>query len=807
MLRGVITFAVAIGAAVAVGDGRKSVEIGEGWCIVKPDHKDEAVRRALSLAVDEVRADIEEAIGVKLPVVPATNAVAHAIWFGQDAAARAGLDVSGFDAWDNAYAEKDGSIYFYGNDRPGMKGLRYWDFRCTLFPSARAATRFLRDMCGVRFVMPCRVGTEVPKLAKIDVPAGTFSKEKPTQKQGSFHAIPPTTMHAIANGFYPRGNFHTYGGHTYPLACPGDKYFKDHPEYFAMRNGKRTLGPTPGQTALCISNPEVEELIVAELKKRFDAGSDVCQLAQQDGGWVCECEKCRAMYGTGDDWCEKFWLFHRHIAERMLKERPGKIVHILSYGKTHHPPKSFKVFPPNVMVEMCSYSEEAFREWKPYTVPHGFTVYIYHWGNYPRVGFTPKRSLYECNASARRFVENGVFGVYRCGGTFDMPGMEGPQYYVFNRTLENPAADIDATLTEFCDAAFGREAGRPMKNFYMALDRRLRAFDRLSATYTESPGNSAGKFAASLPDDPLDMLAFIYTADTLNSLEGSISLAEKSKSLTEKQRKRLARTRTEFEYVKAMGSIAGLYGAYKYNPTKAGFIPLANAIKRRREIINSIFDENGKHKPLADWPGVPLFAGNSRDLLETNGRLSATIHSPLDWDVDRMLAEEDYPWAKETLEKWKRYNAEKGLVVNRKWRVYGKGAAEMFETSKDGARLTFGSVTNGGVRAVALVAPKGGLKPNTRYRVSWFARIEDVSVAGTRYGTERGFYVYMQCGGGAKGVRVPSGASFRGSFDWRHMSGEIVTPAKPWGHLEVLPRLLVANGVAEIEDLTIEEIK
>ncbi|MDR9824769.1 hypothetical protein RCJ22_04010, partial [Vibrio sp. FNV 38] len=143
-----------------------------------------------------------------------------------------------------------------------------------------------------------------------------------------------------------------------------------------------------------------------------------------------------------------------------------------------------------------------------------------HWGNYPRVGFTPKRSLLECHESARRFVKNGVFGVYRCGGTFDMPGMEGPQYYVFNRALENPDSDIDATLTEFCGASFGCEAGRPMKNFYMALDRRLRAFDRLSATYTESPGNSAGKFAASLPGDPLDMLAFIYTADVLNSLEG-----------------------------------------------------------------------------------------------------------------------------------------------------------------------------------------------------------------------------------------------------------------------------------------------
>jgi hypothetical protein len=122
--------------------------------------------------------------------------------------------------------------------------------------------------------------------------------------------------------------------------------------------------------------------------------------------------------------------------------------------------------------------------------------------------------------------------------------------------------------------------------------------------------------------------------------------------------------------------------------------------------------------------------------------------------------------------------------------------------------VTFGAITNGGIRAVSYFAPKGGLKPNTRYRVSWFAKAEGVSVvSGTKWGTERGFYFFINCGGGVKGKRVPSGTSFRGSFDWRHLSEEIVTPKKPSEQMEVLAILLNANGLAEVEDLTIEELK
>ncbi|MBO5941425.1 MAG: hypothetical protein J6R18_09560, partial [Kiritimatiellae bacterium] len=88
-----------------------------------------------------------------------------------------------------------------------------------------------------------------------------------------------------------------------------------------------------------------------------------------------------------------------------LKERPGKIVHILSYSATLKPPKTFRKFPENVMIELCHISPEQLAEWKNYVVPKGFTAYIYLWGGYQPLGYTPKRSWMHCRDFAKMMVD------------------------------------------------------------------------------------------------------------------------------------------------------------------------------------------------------------------------------------------------------------------------------------------------------------------------------------------------------------------------------------------------------------------
>ena len=624
-----------VAAAAVLAAGRlAAVTVGPEWCVAYPESGSKDVNLVLRITAEEVCEDINEATGLKLKAVPASKAKPPAVYIGAEFAKSAGFDLSDLKWYDNVIAEKGGGIYLFGNDRPGRDPEKFgrveW-FRCVL-PSVKAATRFLETAVGVRFLMPGKVGKEVPKVERVTVPDGALLKERQPLIYGNGRANSDRDLfYRIANGIWGMGVFHTYGGHTYPDACPGEKYFKAHPEYFALKNGKRILGKTPGQTALCISNPDVEDLIAAELKRQFDMGADVCQLAQHDGGLVCECEKCRALYGTGDDWGEKLWMFHRKIAERMLKERPGKIVHILSYDRTQHPPKMFKEFPSNVMIELCKYDEDAFREWKDYTVPHGFTVYTYLCGNYVQPGFVARHSFAYLAMLAKRFRDNGVRGVYRCGAEGDLHGTEGPGYYVYNRLLQDGSLNVNELLADYCSAAFGPAAGQ-MRRFYDVQDARLRMFDRIAEGFPSDAAAGLDRYRSAKPKNPLDLHGWMFSPDTTAMMEECLARAERTEGLSAKQKKRLELVRIEFDYAKNLGAISTLYAAYRLRPSKESLAPLLAEIERRNEWLDSLFDGKDVPRQLDGWPEVQLFGrGCKRRFMNVNGRLLAPIGAPLTW--------------------------------------------------------------------------------------------------------------------------------------------------------------------------------
>jgi hypothetical protein len=628
-------FAAAM-AAVTVGR-LAAVTVGPDWCVAYPDTGSKDINRVLRIAAEEVRDDINEATGLKLKAVPASKAKAPAIWIGAAFAKKAGFDLSGLKWYDNVVAEKNGSIYCFGNDRTGRDpekvGRVAW-WQCVL-PSVKAATRFLETAAGVRFLMPGEVGKEVPKRREISVADGSFAKESPMLVYGSGRSNNNRELiYRVANGVWGMGPFHSYGGHTYYVACPTDKYFKSHPEYFGLRNGKRMLGKTPGQTPLCISNPAVEELIVDELKRHFDMGVEVCQLGQHDGGWVCECEKCRAMYGTGDDWSEKLWLFHRHIAERILKERPGKIVHIMSYTATAKPPKTFKVFPENVMIEMCRCGEDDFEAWKDYVVPHGFTVYVYLGGNYVTPGLTARHSIAYLAQIVKRFRVHGIKGVYRCGvygSSGDLYGTEGPGYYVFNRLLLDGSLNVNELLQEYCTAAFG-PAAASMRRFYDVQDTRMRMFDKIVEPFPVDSAAGLDGYVSARPRNSLDLHGWMFSPDTTALMEECLSRAEKTEGLSSKHKKRLELVRLEFDYAKNLGAISTLHAAYKLRPSKESRAPVLDAVKERNAMLDRIFCGKDKPKKLDGWPELNPFGSTcTRAFMNFNGRSSARIGAPLTW--------------------------------------------------------------------------------------------------------------------------------------------------------------------------------
>ena len=622
-------FAAAVCAATSAAF---AVKVDSSYTVVVPEYERSGIAANIYKAADKLCEALKEGAGIELGKSRLGKFKGgRAIYLGEEAAKRAGLAPEKMGDFSNVIAEKGGDIYLFGRDRAIHPGIAANNCRISPVPTLRALTRFMETYMDVRFLMPGDVGTDIPAIEKVEVPDGLFSREDPKLE---YAAAPSSTpLFDYANGIFGRGRYFSYGGHTYPKACPPSKYFKNHPEYFGLVGGRR-IGSDEKNPTLCISNPEVQELIVEELKRKMDDGADVVQLAQQDGWQYCECEKCKAFGGPEAEYIgEKIWRLHRDIAERMLKERPGKAVHILCYSATLKPPKTFRKFPANVMIELCHVSKEQLEEWKGYEVPLGFTAYIYLWGGYQPLGFTPKRSWMRCRDFAKMMLDYGIHGVYRCGYG-NLYGMEGPEYWVFNRTLLDPDLDVDKAVDEYCLRAFGLECAQKMRKFYETLDRRLRGVNLMEGDLDGGALRQTDSYRDAQIQNPMELLAFVYTPDTIATMESCLAYAERHVD-TPKRKKRLELVRTEFGYVKNLGRIATLYAAFRTAPSKGTLEPVLDAIDERNRLIDDICSgKGGRTREIAGWPEINLFGrGQTRALLNTNGRLLATLGSPVGWDT------------------------------------------------------------------------------------------------------------------------------------------------------------------------------
>lgn len=611
-------------AVLACSGGLPAVTVDSSWRIAVPAWDETGVAAAIHESARELSAALKESAGLDVPVIPAAKLPAgtRAIRLGLAATQSAGLCAEPPKGMENEIAEKGGDLYLFGADCPGRTDQRNLSYGKCRLPTVRAVTRFMESHMNVRFLAPGRTGMDCVKLEKVTVPDGLRSRERP--RITVCYGRKTTLMNDIANGVFGSGPYHTYGGATYDAACPPEKYYRDHPEYFGLIQGRRTVTPRTC-VPLCVSNPAVEELIVAEMLRQYDAGCEVCQLGQQDGWRACQCESCRTFMDVTpeDDWCEKLWRFHVKIAKRIERLRPGKIVHILCYGPTaQHPPRAFRTFPSNVMVEMCAPSERKFADWKDHVVPHGFTVYTYLWGAYPILGLTAKHTYAHCAEFARMLVRHGVHGMYRCGYG-ELFGTEGPAYWVFNRTLLDPGADTAKLVDEYCERMYG-PAADAMRKFHDILDDRLKTAEAL---------------VTAVKVTPLDLLATVYGGETIRRMDDWLAYAE-TLAKTDKQRRRLKLVRAEFDYAKNLGRIAALYQAWKVVPTDDLRGQIGRLLRERRDIRTGMLRGKSCIQPLPDWPEVSFLGGAdiSADTLLHNGKLEAVIHAPLTWNPDTLPA-------------------------------------------------------------------------------------------------------------------------------------------------------------------------
>lgn len=335
---------------------------------------------------------------------------------------------------------------------------------------------FLEKELGVHWLAPdCTV---VPKRSKWKVPKLNHS-EKPviplryndyfiTRGQPVWSAHNKENMRSPSTNEYG-GQEGYWGCHTMEVLVPVGEFYKSHPEYFSLKDGKRLSQ----KEQLCLSNPEVLQICKERLLRvmRENPGYRIYDLSQNDNRNFCQCDKCKVIENQYGGHSGLIVWFVNQVADAIREEFPDKYVGTFAYQYSRKPPVGI-VPHENVVIRLCSIeccfahplssdcpdNVEFMNDLKDWSViaPHLFIWdYIVNYRQF----LAPFPNFQVLAPNIRTFCENKVMGVFEeaenrtRGGEF-----EEMKSWTVNQLLWNPHQDTDSLVNIFINGFYGNAA-------------------------------------------------------------------------------------------------------------------------------------------------------------------------------------------------------------------------------------------------------------------------------------------------------------------------------------------------------------
>ena len=434
-----------------------------------------------------------------------------------DFAKSKGAEFAGFDQEESLLRTVDGSL-IVGGGRP----------RGTLY----AVYELLEKECGVRWYTPSL--DKVPAQAELKLPAldrrfkpayeyrlnnafsGGYPLLREVQLPESIPAPGPLdTVRWLARNRFnvglkyitswnPVGKWvewpEEYGGqvivkdpgnHSFSYFIPDDKYFKTHPEYFSLFEGKRVPAGTHdsglGLFHLCLSNSEMVKVFAANVIEWIRKNPEayyVAVIPNDASRPMCLCKECETLAlkymppGTTRDNQHEAGLilqFVNQVAEIVCKEFPNQRILTLSYNYSSAPPVGITAHP-NVIVQICGGSMASGSHINP-NVPFStkdkaryddwakvckrLWVWDYQCGLVPAIdNFKPM--LWSMDRMFKDFARKGGYtGIFIEAEWNCPPGL--PDLYELNTWLSaklmcEPGVDIEPLLRDYCEGTYGKAA-------------------------------------------------------------------------------------------------------------------------------------------------------------------------------------------------------------------------------------------------------------------------------------------------------------------------------------------------------------
>lgn len=413
---------------------------------------------------------------------------------------------------------------------------------------------FIERVLGVRWFMPTALGEDILPAKTIPVPELSIVKNPAFPSVGGFTwAGSPGAEEWELHMRVRVGKEVSFGHNWYNIHPYSKESVEKSPEMFAMVSGKRGRS-----TQLCSSNPEVVR-VSAEAARRYFAthpDSPLFSISPNDGGGMCECDRCRKvdeLYGVTDEsLSDRFVHYANEVLADLHKTHPGKRVGIYAYAEYTSPPKRAKPRPnyetalthmPWAFCHVHAIDDPscpANREFLGYL--KGWMALTKHVGVYEYYGhffaFTPWPIVHSIRRDIPLFKQLGVERFI--SETQQNWANQGINFYVAAKLVEDPSRDVDALLGEYFWRFYGK-ARDPMRRYFDLWEDAMRN--------TSAAGDRGYAW--------LSMFTPALVSEAGLLLEQAETLAATD---TEKVRRRVAFARTGFGYTEAYAQMldAGL---------------------------------------------------------------------------------------------------------------------------------------------------------------------------------------------------------------------------------------------------------
>lgn len=359
-----------------------------------------------------------------------------------------------------------------------------------------AVYHFLEDQCNIRWWyggeedVPVVQALDLPKLDRRGRPyffyREIYSSEDSDPRYAVRNRVNGNGVSVIPSEL---GGGCVYGPpyhvHVWDRYLPFDKYGKEHPEWYSLRDGVRVGGHGIGQ--LCLSCPGLVEVFAEKVEESIREGEAAARavglpkpklydLSMNDNSCYCECAACKASqakYGISGDQL----LFENKVAEIVGRRHPDVIFTVLAYVEGEAVPLNGVRAASNMVVKLTNTRQnmasgilepdghlmhDLVRDWSAFA--DGLFVWEYsvtYGGNDPddlRWGL-PFASEFYIGEKLRYYAETGVRGMFfEHERYYEQTDMYALKYHLEARLMEDPFQGAEAVYRDFMTRYYGAAA-------------------------------------------------------------------------------------------------------------------------------------------------------------------------------------------------------------------------------------------------------------------------------------------------------------------------------------------------------------